>query len=254
MDGGYTQGDVTEFAKVITGWSIGGGEGRLRGGDPGRFYFRSDLHEPGARNLLGRQYGEDGVGQGEAVLRDLARAPATARHVATKLARHFVADDPPPAAIDHLSQVFLSTNGDLPSVYRALIDRPEAWAQPLSKFKTPSDYIISSFRALSLPVPDGAKALAPFELLGQRTFLARLARRLAGPVRRIGTALRRFSSDWNGPTRWDSAWARWSMPAIAPPRCWAPSQAITPARRLRTPSRGAQALTLLLVSPEFMRR
>ena len=101
------------------------------------------------------------MGQGEAVLRDLARATATARHVASKLARHFIADEPPAAAIDHLSQVFLSANGDLPSVYRALIDRPEAWAQPLSKFKSPSDYITSSFRALSLPVPDGAKALAP---------------------------------------------------------------------------------------------
>ena len=109
VDGGYSQADVTEFAKVITGWSIGGGEGRLRGGAPGTFYFREGLHEPGIRHLLGKRYDDAGMAQGVAVLRDLAQSPATARHVSTKLARHFIADDPPPAAIDRLAKVFLST-------------------------------------------------------------------------------------------------------------------------------------------------
>ena len=127
-----------------------------------------------------------GMAQGVAVLRDLAQSPATARHVSAKLARHFIADDPPPAAIDRLSKVFLSTNGDLPSVYRALIELPEAWTEPLSKFKSPSDYIYSTYRALELPVPEGPKALAPFELLGQRVFSSGLTRRLAGPVGGLG--------------------------------------------------------------------
>ena len=113
VDGGYSQADVTEFAKVITGWSIGGGEGRLRGGAPGEFYFRDGLHEPGVRHLLGKRYDDAGMAQGVAVLRDLAQSPATARHVSAKLARHFIADDPPAAAIDRLSKVFLSTRWGL---------------------------------------------------------------------------------------------------------------------------------------------
>src|SRR5579862_5418521 len=100
---GYTQTDVTEFAKVITGWSIGGGEGRQRAGSPGVFYYRDAVHEPGTRTLLGNSYSDDGFSQGVAVLRDLARAPATAHHIATKLARHFIADDPPAAAVDRLA-------------------------------------------------------------------------------------------------------------------------------------------------------
>lgn len=253
VDGGYTQADVTEFAKVITGWSIGGGEGRLRAGDPGRFYFRAALHEPGARNLLGKRYGDDGITQGIAVLRDLAHSPATARHIATKLSRHFIADDPPASAVDHLSQVFLSTNGDLPSVYRALIDLPEPWVQPLSKFKTPSDYIFSSYRALELPVPEGQKALAPFELLGQRVF---------SPGSPAGWPDR--SADWDGSSsvlkrlEWaDQVGQRVGSLVDAKERA---PQALGSVMGDHTrvaiahAESGAQALTLLLASPEFMRR
>jgi uncharacterized protein (DUF1800 family) len=253
VDGGYTQTDVTEFAKVITGWSIGGGEGRLRGGDPGRFYFRAALHEPGPRNLLGRQYGEQGVEQGEAVLNDLARSPATARHVATKLARHFIADEPTSPAIERLTRAFLDSGGDLPSVYRALIDEREAWAKPLAKFKTPSDYIYSSYRALALPVPEGAKALAPFELLGQRTY---------APGSPAGWPDR--SVDWDGSSsvlkrlEWaDQVGQRMGSLTDASERA---AQALgdVASEHTRTALKhaesGSQALTLFLASPEFMRR
>jgi len=84
VNGGYSQADVTSFAQVITGWSIGGGRGRLAGGVPGRFYFRDNLHQPGPKVLLGKTYTEQGVRQGEAVLADLARRPETARFIATK--------------------------------------------------------------------------------------------------------------------------------------------------------------------------
>jgi len=87
VNGGYTQRDVTNFAQVITGWSIGGGKGRLAGGEIGRFFFRDNLHEPGTKTFLGKRYPEEGKAQGEAVLKDLARHPATARFIATKLAR-----------------------------------------------------------------------------------------------------------------------------------------------------------------------
>jgi uncharacterized protein (DUF1800 family) len=92
---GYTQGDVTTFAQVITGWSIGGTKGRLAGGEIGKFYFRDNLHQPGSKALLGKTYAQEGSAQGEAVLQDLARHPATAHFIATKLVRHFIADDPP---------------------------------------------------------------------------------------------------------------------------------------------------------------
>ena len=100
VNGGYSQADVTSFAEIITGWSIGGGKGRLAGGVPGRFYFRDNLHEPGPKVFLGKTYTESGQAQGEAVLTDLARRPETANFIATKLVRHFVADDPPPAAVN----------------------------------------------------------------------------------------------------------------------------------------------------------
>src|SRR6202012_486023 len=127
VNGGYTQADVTSFAQIITGWSIGGGKGRLAGGVPGRFYFRDNLHEPGAKAFMGKTYTEGGQRQGETVLADLAKRPETANFIATKLVRHFVADDPPPAAVDRVARAFLKSNGDLPSVYAALIDSPESW-------------------------------------------------------------------------------------------------------------------------------
>ena len=253
VDGGYTQVDVTEFAKVITGWSISGGPRELRAGESGRFFFRESLHEPGARKLLGRQYGEAGLAQGVAVLRDLAHSPATAHHIATKLSRHFIADDPPASAVDRLSQVFLSSGGDLPSVYRALIDAPEAWAQPLAKFKTPSDYIYSTYRALELPVPDGQKALAPFELLGQRIF---------SPGSPAGWPDR--AADWDGSSsvlkrlEWaDQVGQRVGSLVDAASRApQALGDVLSEHSHLaigRAES-AAQALTLLLACPEFMRR
>src|SRR5437870_4629858 len=86
-----------------------------------------------------------------------------ARFIATKLARHFIADDPPATAVDRAARAFIASSGDLPTVYRALVDSPEAWAQPVAKYKTPSDYIISGFRGLQLPVDAGRAPLAPFE-------------------------------------------------------------------------------------------
>jgi uncharacterized protein (DUF1800 family) len=251
--GGYTQSDVTEFAKIITGWSIGGGQGRLRGGDPGRFYFREALHEPGTRRMLAREYRESGYTQGVAALRDLAAARATAQHIATKLCRHFIADEPPPAAIERLTGEFLATSGDLPSVYRALIDAPEAWAEPLAKFKTPSDYIYSSYRALQLPVSEGHKALTAFELFGQRNF---------SPGSPAGWPDR--AADWDGSAsllkriEWaDQVGQRLGSHIAAAERA---VQALggTLGDHTRVAinhaESGAQALTLLLASPEFMRR
>ncbi len=133
---GYTQADVTSFARVITGWTIAGPprvkpfqlvmQGRLNG--KGLFEFDDEEHEPGPQTVMGKLYAQTGVDQGEAVLRDLARHPATAHFLSTKLARHFVADDPPPALIgadgEGLSGERRRPEGGL---HRAGRTAPEAW-------------------------------------------------------------------------------------------------------------------------------
>ena len=111
VDGGYTQEDVTSLARVITGWTYAGRQGAL--GTPGTFVFNANAHQPGPQRVLGKIYEPNGVAQGEAVLADLARHPSTAKFVATKFVRHFVADDPPPALVAKLQDVFTKTDGDL---------------------------------------------------------------------------------------------------------------------------------------------
>jgi uncharacterized protein (DUF1800 family) len=244
---------VTTFAEVITGWSIGGEGDRFAEAEPGRFVFRAELHEPGAKVVLGRRYRDDGFGQGAAVLRDLARERATAHFIATKLTRHFIADDPPPAAIERLADAFARSGGDLPTVYRALIDAREAWAEPLAKYKTPSDYIVSSFRGLGLPVEAGRAPLAPFELLGQRTWQ---------PGSPAGWPDR--SADWDGASalmkriQWADALggrlgSRRDAAGLAPELLGANLSEATRLAVARAAS-AAQAVTLLLAAPEFMRR
>lgn len=130
VSGGYAQADVTNLARIITGWTVVGREGVL--GFPGSFAFNAGLHEPGVTPLLGRRYDQPGKAQGIAALTDLARHPATARFIAMKLARHFVTDVPPHALIDKLALTFRQSGGDLPSVYRALIEDDAAWRAPAS--------------------------------------------------------------------------------------------------------------------------
>ena len=145
----YTQADVTSFAKVLTGWTIVPTDTNPDRG--GEFIFNPRLHEPGPQTVVGSIYAQPGVAQGRAVLADLARHPATAKHVATKLARHFIADEPPPALIERLAQRFLDTGGDLKEVARALIMSPEAWAPARDKIKRPSEWLMAALRATGLP-------------------------------------------------------------------------------------------------------
>jgi uncharacterized protein (DUF1800 family) len=141
----YTQDDVTNFAKVLTGWTIIPTVTNPDHG--GEFVFIKRMHEPGSETIIGKEYDEAGTEQGRAVLADLARHPATAKHVATKLARHFIADDPPPALVERLTQRFLDTDGDLKEVTMALIAAPEAWAPEQAKMKRPGEWIVAALRA-----------------------------------------------------------------------------------------------------------
>jgi uncharacterized protein (DUF1800 family) len=159
VEGGYTQADVQELAKVLTGWTVGGRGGpgplgalRRQPADDQEsgFAFLPALHEPGARTVLGRRYAQEGVAQGEAVIEALCEHPSTARFVATKLVRHFVADDPPAAAVDRVAASFSKSNGDLREVARTLVALPEAWEPSHRKIRTPQDWLVAVLRGLDV--------------------------------------------------------------------------------------------------------
>ncbi|MEP6790547.1 MAG: DUF1800 domain-containing protein [Ramlibacter sp.] len=250
---GYGQDDVTEFARALTGWSIGDMLGLPPGGPQGGFTFHAALHEPGARNVLGQRYEQAGEAQAVAILHNLAALPATAKHITTKLARHFAGDSPPPALEDRLADAFMRSRGDLPTVYRALIDSPEAWAVLQPKFKTPWDWTLSSLRGLGV------------RELGERQ-LAPMLTQLGQPVWRPGS-----------PAGYDDIAESWAAPdtlmrrvefaqrlgaqagstidarALAPQLLPGGVSEATAAAISRAES-PATALALLFASPEFLRR
>ena len=168
LEAGYTQADVTEFARALTGWGVGNEHGPPE--KLGQFVFQADAHEPGARTIMGRRYGEGGYDQARAVMSDLAASPHTADHIAGKLARHFVADEPPPALVARLRQSYLASGGDLSRVARALIASPEAWDPAALKFKTPYEFLVSAWRASDATAQDLADAGAVFTFMGQKPF------------------------------------------------------------------------------------
>src|SRR6185369_9825191 len=133
VGGGYTQDDVTSLANIITGWTYAGRLGQL--GEPGSFVFNANAHQPGAQRVMGKIYDAAGVAQGEAVLADIARHPSTAKFIAGKFARHFVADEPPPALVARLQDTFTKTDGDLRALTLALVESDEAWKGPLTKLR-----------------------------------------------------------------------------------------------------------------------
>jgi len=160
----YTQDDVTNFAKVLTGWTI-----RQTVSDPdhgGEFVYIKRAHEPGPEVVIGKDYPDAGTEQGRAVLADLARHPATAKHVATKMACHFIADNPPPALVERLTQRFLDTDGDLKEVTRALIASPEAWEPQQAKIKRPGEWIAAALRATGIS-GDIQRIVGGMALLGE---------------------------------------------------------------------------------------
>ncbi|MET4259082.1 uncharacterized protein (DUF1800 family) [Bradyrhizobium sp. S3.12.5] len=165
VGGGYTQEDVTSLARIITGWTFAGRQGQL--GPPGSFAFNANAHQPGPQLLLGKSYEATGLAQGEAALGDIARHPSTANFIATKFVRHFVADDPPPALVARLRDVFVRTDGDLKALATAIVDSDEAWKAPLTKMRSPYDFVIASGRLLARVPEDPGGYLGNLNLLGQ---------------------------------------------------------------------------------------
>jgi uncharacterized protein (DUF1800 family) len=167
VDGGYTQADVEALARILTGWTVA----RLNDGNPGTFRFFERAHEPGAKVLLGRRYDEAGEQEGIAALRDLANHPATARHLARKLARHFIADDPPNDAVERIARAFRDSGGDLARVTEAVVREDAAWQKPFAKVRTPDELVIAACRATGFTPP--AMMLAnSLRILDQPTFFA----------------------------------------------------------------------------------
>ena len=160
----YTQDDVTNFAKVLTGWTILPTATNPDHG--GEFVYIKRMHEPGPEAVIGKDYPDTGLEQGRAVLADLALHPATAKHISTKLARHFIADDPPPALVERLTQRFLDTDGDLKEVTRALIASPEAWEPQQAKIKRPGEWIVAALRATGIS-GDIQRIVGGMALLGE---------------------------------------------------------------------------------------
>ena len=164
VGGGYSQADVGALARIITGWGHVGPEGRL--GEPGTFRFNANSHEPGAQVLLGKTYAQPDVTQGEAAILDLARHPATARFVATKLARHFVADEPPPPLVARLEKTFRDSDGDLRAVSLALVDSDAAWSAPALKMRDPWQFLVAVARVAGRGFDDAGQMLNWLRLLG----------------------------------------------------------------------------------------
>lgn len=263
--GVYTQADVTAFAKVLTGWRVVTppapvNAAQAESASPTQPAFvptRFDpaWHEPGAQTLLGRTFDDADDGSSLlAVLQHLAQHPATARFVCGQLARHFVADDPPPALVDRMVQAWQRSSGDLPSVYQALLTSPQAWAPEPQKLKTPEELAISSLRLLG-----GADALwarQPDAAIGQ------MGQRLQAAPSPAGWPDQ--AADWLGP---EAVWKRveWATRLADRAARTTDARALAPASLgpwLTEPTRlqiqraadGPQALALLLLSPEFQRR
>ena len=162
---GYTQDDVIAFANVLTGWTlVPPGDNPEHGGE---FTFNPRLHEPGAQKVLGKLYEDETVEQGRAVLRDLAAHPATATHVATRLARYFIADAPPPSLVERMAKAFLDTGGDLKEVAKTMVSSPEAWSEPPTKLKRPSEWAVGMVRATGFTQADPKRFTDGQALLGE---------------------------------------------------------------------------------------
>jgi uncharacterized protein (DUF1800 family) len=251
VGGGYTQDDVTSLARIITGWTFAGRQGQL--GLPGSFVFNTNAHQPGAQRLLGKTYEDNGIAQGEAALADIARHPSTTKFVATKFARHFVADDPPPALAARLQDVFRKSDGDLRALTIALLDSDEAWQAPLTKVRSPYEFLVAAGRLLAQIPDDPARYLGGLNVLGQPLWSP------AGP-----NGFPDSNAAWAAPEgmklRLDiSAQIASRLAASVDPRDLlqlAAADAASPETRraIELAESRQQALALLLMSPEFQRR
>jgi len=167
VDGGYTQQDVIEVARALTGWTLD------RGAQGGSFVFRPLVHDAGAKTILGQHFPAGrGIEEGEAVLDLLARHPKTATFIATKLARRFVSDSPPPALVTRAAATFRATNGDIREVVRTIVTSPEFFSADAyrAKVKSPFELVVSTLRAMNATPDSTPRSAQLISRLGQPIF------------------------------------------------------------------------------------
>jgi uncharacterized protein (DUF1800 family) len=244
VHGGYTQQDVTVFAAILTGRSV-----NLDGDNPG-FVYKADMHEPGPKTLLGHTFPE-GLQGSEMALDFIAGHPATHRHIATQLVQHFVADDPPPASVARVAAELDRTGGDLKQAMAVIVDDPEAW-QPLTKFRTPAEYVVAVLRALDLPHLPGTPEFAATQDLGQ-PFMSPL----------LPNGWPDTAPDWlsGEPLLKRADWAMTQASRPGAPAADAVARATlgdlcsaSTRAAIKACPNPAEALATLFASPEFMRR
>jgi uncharacterized protein (DUF1800 family) len=248
---GYTQADVTEFARILTGWSVAGPESEV--GATGSFLFKANWHEPGQRTLLGKKYAEAGLEQGRAALDDLASHPATARHIVTKLVRHFVADDPPADLVDALALKFRDSDGDLAVVASALVADDHAWRAKPTKIRNPLEFFVGAARATGFAPTDPGLYLQALNLLGMPLWQP------TGP-----NGFSDSSDAWSSPEgmkfRLDLAWSMGQRmrgtadPLAAMKTVLGDTASEETSQAIARAESREQALALLFMSPEFQRR
>ena len=242
LKAGYTQTDVTSYAKLITGWGT-----EMKADSPG-FVFRADRHEPGPETVMGQTYPDGELG-GEVALHTLAYHPATYRHIATQLVQHFVADDPPPDDVAAIAKVLDATGGDLKAATLAVTRLPGAWV-PLTKLRSPVDYVIAVCRALG--VEDGVAGLRACDYLGQTFWGPPLPNGWGDTAADWtgGEALVR-RADWS----WRMAAARTDLsPDTVAANTLGELMGDETRTRIGRAATRLEGLALLLSSPEFMRR
>jgi uncharacterized protein (DUF1800 family) len=251
VGGGYTQDDVTSLARIITGWTFAGRQGQL--GAPGTFVFNANAHQPGPQVLLGKSYADTGAGQGEMALSDLARHLSTAKFISTKFARHFVADDPPPALVTRLQDVFRKSDGDLRLLATTLLDSDEAWRAPPTKIRSPYEYLVATGRLLANIPDDPSRYLGGLNLLGQPLWspsgpngFADTNAAWAAPE---GMKLRLDIASQVASRVADNVDPRNLLDLVAADAASAETR-----RSIERAESRQQALALLLMSPEFQRR
>ena len=247
---GYSQSDVTEFAKALTGWSIERKESVET--VQGKLTFNSRWHEPGTRKLLGKKYKQKGPSQAVAILKDLCKRPETAQNIAYKLAAHFVSDVPPQALVDDLKRSFLTSNGDLTALYKTLINSPHAWSPTAQKVKTPEELIISTSRMIGYKSIIAKRAKDTYDSLAQHPFTAPTPEGWSD-----------MAKDWIGPDailkriEWanelSSRLPKMDARSFLKSALGARLRADTLDKVSRAES-GQQAFVLALMSPDFQRR
>ncbi|MGO2129975.1 DUF1800 domain-containing protein [Pseudoalteromonas sp. JB197] len=247
VNSGYSQKDVIELAKGITGWSVANSlKDKAQG-----FKYRRSGHEPGIRTLLDKTYSQKDIEQGESMLRDLAMYPATAHHISYKLAHHFISDDPPASLVNKMAARWQATNGNIKEVMTTLINADEAWHAEKLKFKTPREFIISSLRALDLKT-NNRQLYSSLVTLGQQPFKA------GSPA-----GYSDKQDDWDGASALISR-VNWASTVAARAKnaqveaiiknSFSESISQLSYETISRAESRKQALTLFLMSPEFLRR